>query len=198
LQLPWFSFLGSKFDYSYFEKTLIDSDILETNAPSVENLKERFARTLRTNYQSLGDSRSVNKAIVFELEATGEHLRKSWKSNESYYRKKYSGLDRIKQFFLWLNFRILDFIWGNGESLGKLTRFILITFGAMTVTEVYLHRDGNLLVSYWDAFLATPAVFFGTTKFEGYPEWYFSLVAIIRLILIGLFVSIIVKRYNRR
>jgi uncharacterized protein YjbI with pentapeptide repeats len=48
-------FSGCKFDYSYFEKTLVEPEILDTQCPGFENLKLRFARTLRTNFQQLGD-----------------------------------------------------------------------------------------------------------------------------------------------
>lgn len=150
------------------------------------------------NYQSLGDSLSVNKAILFELSATREHLFKSWNSNESYYRRKYKGLYRAKQFALWLNFKVFDFVWGNGESLLSLTRFVLIVFLTMTLADVWQHHDLNSIAAYFSSFLTMPAVFLGTTKLPNYPEWYFSLVAMIRLILVGLFISILVKRYNRR
>jgi uncharacterized protein YjbI with pentapeptide repeats len=44
------SFSGCKFDYATFERTLICNDILDTCCPSFENIKSRFARTLRMNY----------------------------------------------------------------------------------------------------------------------------------------------------
>ena len=83
------TFTGCKFDYSNFERTLVTSDILDTECPGHENLKMKFARTLRINYQQLGDALSVNKAIKVELTATKIHLLKAWDSNESYYRKKF-------------------------------------------------------------------------------------------------------------
>src|SRR2546423_6076656 len=50
------SFSGCKFDYVNFERTLADNDILDVGCPGPENLKMRFARTLRMNYQQLGDA----------------------------------------------------------------------------------------------------------------------------------------------
>jgi uncharacterized protein YjbI with pentapeptide repeats len=46
------TFSGCKFDYAIFEKTTIHSDVLETECPSSENLKKRFARTLRMSTRS--------------------------------------------------------------------------------------------------------------------------------------------------
>lgn len=81
------SFNGCKFDYATFDKTHIDNDILEVGCPGHENLKLKFARSLRLNYQQIGDAKSANKAINIELQATEDHLHKAWKSKESYYRK---------------------------------------------------------------------------------------------------------------
>jgi hypothetical protein len=63
-------FSGCKFDYATFEKTLIDARVLDTECPGLENLKMRFARSLRTNFQQLGDADAVNKAMRVELSAT--------------------------------------------------------------------------------------------------------------------------------
>ena len=103
-------FSGCKFDYSTFERTVVDNYILDTECPSHENIKMRFARTLRMNYQQIGDAESANKAISIELQATETHLYKTWHSNESYHRKKYTGLKRIKAFIEWAKFKILDFV----------------------------------------------------------------------------------------
>ena len=75
------NFIGCKFDYATFERTIIASDILDNCCPGWDNLKLKFARTLRVNFQQLGESKSANKAIQVELEATEIHLHKSWKSN---------------------------------------------------------------------------------------------------------------------
>ena len=84
-------FTGCIFDYAIFDRTIIDDEVLADNCPSNENQKARFARNLRINYQKLGDASAANRAIRIELSATETHLQKSWKSNDYYYRKKYSG-----------------------------------------------------------------------------------------------------------
>lgn len=74
------TFSGCKFDYAIFERTLVDDDILSSSCPGHENLRLRFARSLRVNYQQIGDAVAANKAIKIELEATGAHLLKAWHS----------------------------------------------------------------------------------------------------------------------
>jgi hypothetical protein len=106
-QLPGAKFSGCKFDYATFDKTLIDPHILDTECPTLENLKMRFARSLRTNFQQLGDATAVNKAMKVELNATEIHLRKAWESNESYYRIHHPGvLARSLAFLEWLKFKV--------------------------------------------------------------------------------------------
>lgn len=191
-------FSGCKFDYAIFERTDINNEILKSGCPANENLKIRFARSLRMNYQQLGDAVSVNKAIEVELNATKEHLYKAWHSNESYYRKKYRSWHRAQQLLLWTNFKLLDLLWGNGESAWKLARAVLFILGVMTLIDVINYRDTTLIKSYWHAFLQAPQVFLGTTNQSYLPSCYITLVTFIRLVLFGFFMAIIVKRFNRR
>lgn len=192
------SFSGCKFDYATFERTVVDNDILDTGCPGHENLKMRFARALRMNYQQLGEAKSVNKAIGVELQATEVHLHKAWKSNESYYRKKYSGWKRAKAFVEWTKFKALDLIWGNGESVLKLLRATLLVLFLMSLIDVLGFRDPQHLDSYTKAFLEAPQVFLGTLSPSHYPSEYLAAVLFIRLIAIGFFMAIIIKRLNRR
>jgi hypothetical protein len=149
-QLPGAKFSGCKFDFATFERTFIDSRILDTECPGYENLKSRFARTLRTNFQQIGDAAAVNKAMKVELGATEVHLKKAWYSNESYYRSHHPGaLLRAKAFLEWLEFKALDFVWGNGESLTRLIRSVLIILALMTLGDAVCHGDPGRLHTYF-------------------------------------------------
>ena len=192
------SFPGSQFEYSSFDKTIIDNDILSNNCPSNDNLSLKFARSLRINYQGLGDAESANKAIKIELLSTKKHLCDSWKSNKVYYRKKYTGLKRYEMFFKWFDFKFQEFIWGNGEMPWYLLRTGLLIWLGMTFTDGILFKNSYNLKDYWESFIEMPAVFLGNTKPETYTDFYLSLITIIRLIGIALFMSIIIKRFNRR
>jgi hypothetical protein len=191
-------FSGCKFEYSTFERTLVDDDILDTECPGPDNLKMRFARTLRMNYQQLGDASAANKAIGVELEASKEHKLKTWHSNESYYRSKYTGTKRFVAFFDWFSFRILDFIWGNGESALKLLRAIALVFAVMAVIDVMAFGDGQRIDSYIHAFWDAPQIFFGTLSPSYYWKSYLTAILLARLIAFGFLMSIIIKRFNRR
>lgn len=191
------SFHGCTFDYATFERTIIDSDILSTGCPGWDNLKLKFARTLRMNFQQIGDTKSVNKAIRIELSATEVHLHKAWSSNESYYRKKYAGLKRVHVFFEWVLFKLLDLIWGNGENTLKLIRNTAVVLLLMSFVDFFAWNSCPTK-TYLDSLINMPAVFLGVVSPASYPPLYLSLIVFIRLIIIGFFLSIIIKRFNRR
>lgn len=192
------SFNGCKFDYASFDKSHIDNDILDVGCPAPENLKLKFARSLRMNYQQIGDAKSVNKAISIELQATEDHLHKAWDSKESYYRKKYKGLDRLKVFGEWLEFKLLDLIWGNGESSWKLFRAVFVVLLIISGVHVIAFGNPSLVESYVEAFLMSSQIFLGVKNPTEYPESYVTVILLIRLIMFGFFMSIMIKRFNRR
>ena len=70
------AFKGCNFIFTTFERCQIDDDILISEAPREENLRMHFARSLRANYQQIGDAKAANKAINVELEATSKYLYK--------------------------------------------------------------------------------------------------------------------------
>lgn len=193
------SFPDSEFEYTSFDKTLIDSDILLKNNSKYNNLQLKFARALRINYQSLGDSESVNKAIEIELNATRKHLYNSWHSSEPYYRKKYLGWNkRTKMFFSWLRFKFEEFIWGNGEILWYLFRAFILTLLLLIIVDLVFFKRIFDLIEFWNSLSIMPSVFLGIEKPSHYPSVYLSAIALWRLILIAFFISIITKRLNRR
>ena len=191
-------FSGCKFDYAIFERTIISSEILDSGLPPLENLKLKLARTLRMNYQQIGDTIAVNKAIMVELAATETHLKKAWLSNESYYRKKYGGQKRILLFFQWFSFKLLDIIWGNGESPLKLTRTIIVFLVLLGILDTLFLKNYAIVNSYLDSFVEAPQIFLGTFTPDNYNTLVLAVIVFVRLVAIGGFLSIIIKRFSRR
>jgi len=192
------TFAGCKFWYAVFERTQIDEDILIGEAPAEENLRVRFARTLRMNFAQLGDAKAVNRAISLELEATELYLRKSWSlSRGSYYRKKYPGFKQAWQFLRWVEFWVLDFVWGNGESIVKLLRTIAVVIGAVAIYDVAVVGDVSDLRAYWSSIKHAPAVFLGVQA-KDYPPLVLSVIAASRYVSLALMTALLVKRFGRR
>ncbi len=191
------SFIGCKFEYAAFERTLISDEILDTCCPSWQNVKQRFARTLRVNYQSLGDSGGANKAVLVELDATRIHLSNAWRGNESYYRQKYRGVARIKAFLKWIGFVVSDFVWGNGERPAHLIRTTIALLLAIAVLDVALAQDVQGETHLFSALESATSVFLGTQRAD-YPALITAFIALSRYVILGLFVSILVRRFARR
>lgn len=196
------SFPGSTFKYVTFERCQIDNDIFN-EAPTEENLKMRFARSLRMNYQQIGDAKAVNKAITLELETTSIYLLKSWKSNEKYYKEKYPGLlNGIIQFMKWLEFWILEFIWGNGESILKLLRSMLLSIILIAIYDTNTNTNAKAgLVNfgfYLDSLEIAISSFLGVSHPTNFSNNIISLITGVRFVAISLLTALLVKRFSRR
>lgn len=192
------TFYGCTFDYAMFERTQIDEKILSSECPTRENIKARFARNLRMNYQQLGDASSVNKAMSVELQATETHLRKAWSSQESYYLKKYQSWRRAGALAEWISFKVLDVLWGNGESIAKLIRTIVTLLSCIALYSVLKFGNADSVHGYWRAMIEAPQVFLGTRVPPQMSHSALTVILASRLLVFGALVSIVVKRYSRR
>lgn len=192
------AFTGCKFWYATFQHTQVDDDILTGEAPVEENLRMRFARTLRVNFTQLGDAKAVNRAISLELQATEQYLRKSWSPNRSnYYRNKYPGWKQAWQFGRWLDFKLLDILWGNGESIVKLIRSILFLLATITVYDVTSGGNAFDVTAYLKSATLAPGVLLGVLPAD-YPPMILSLIAASRYVGFALLTALLVKRFGRR
>ena len=190
------SFRCCSFDYATFRYTRVDSDILTQNCSLYGgNLKSHFAKSLRSNYQQLGDIKSANQAMDIELATTREHLYKKCFSSEKYYRKKYSGLGRINGFKELMFFYFLAFIWGNGENLIKLFRAFIICLLIIAGLICYFDDYPKISVAIIEEALG---VFFGIEEATNFPSWLSSAIVATRLSFFGFFISIMVKRFGGR
>ncbi|MGG1922845.1 pentapeptide repeat-containing protein [Chryseobacterium sp. NRRL B-14798] len=192
------TFIDCNFDYATFEKSYIDSSILDTNLSKFNNLRAKFARTLRINFQSIGDQEAVNKAIKVELKAKSEHLFDCWYSSERYYRDKYQDIERLKVFIEWLWFKLQDLIWGNGEKPKNLIKLGFLLWILATIYDTIAFKNWNLVNNYFDSLIEVPTYFLGVNKPSKYSNFYITSLASIRLIGFALFTSLIIKRYSRR
>lgn len=195
------SFTSCDFKYAFFEKTIIDDDFIFTNLPKESNLRQKLLRSLRVNFQQLGDSDNVNKSIVYELDATAEYLWDAAFSNEKYYQDKYGGFKRRSEAILKLiNFKFWDFVWGNGEKVWKIVRFLLSMLVVIVVYDVAIQKypDGDSINYALNSFRNSFAVFFGVKTPSHFSSNFTAFIMFVRLFIFALFVSIMVKRLNRR
>ena len=158
----------------------------------------RFARSLRMNYQQIGDARAVNAAINLELAATSEHLYNSWRSEIAYHRQKYPGFQRFIQFTKWIEFKFLDAIWGNGESISKLVRTIAVAILSIGIYDAQKRIDSPTISDYWESLQAAPALFLGTLTSLHHSTLASTTITALRLVALSLLTALLVKRFGRR
>jgi hypothetical protein len=79
-----------------------------------------------------------------------------------------------------------------------LIRTTGVLLAALAVIDAAFYNDWHFVGSYFSGFGKSSQLFFGTLTPPLYPSWYVTIILIIRLIMFGLFMSIVTKRFNRR
>ena len=134
-------FENCTFRYTSWEKSHLDDDFLDHCLPSEENLARDLVRSLRVNFADIGNYEAVNRAASIEVHLTGRHLYKAAYSNESYYRSKYKGWQRISHAAQHVRWKALDLLWGNGESI---VRILISSLLAISAVSIFYAREAKL------------------------------------------------------
>lgn len=188
------SFEACQFRYTTWEKTQLDEEFLDRCLPPEENLARDLVRSLRVNFSQIGNYDAVNKAAAIEVKLTGQHLFNAAYSKQTYYRSlpKYNGLSRLR--YIWQHFRwkMLDYLWGNGESLFRvlLSGFIFVVLAAILLATL----SANM--KFADALSLSILSFWGMA--QPLPAAFVVSLTVARFFLFGLFMAILVKRLSRR
>lgn len=186
-------FENCNFKYVTWEKSQVDDDFLNYCLPSEENLARDLVRSLRVNFSEIGNYEAVNRAASVEVQLTGQHLYKAAYSKESYYRSKYKGFDRLLHAIRHAQWKALDLLWGNGESLLRV--FISTMLILLTVAFLY-SREANL--PFQDALMESIWQFWGKQYVKPIPPIYTITLTIAQFVAFGLFMAVLVKRLSRR
>ncbi len=186
-------FENCTFRYTAWEKSQLDDDFLDHCLPSEENLARDLVRSLRVNFAEIGNYEAVNRSASIEVRLTGQHLYKAAYSNESYYRSKYKGVDRLSHAAQHARWKALDLLWGNGESI---IRIVFCCLFAILVISILYARDAN--VSLAAALTESVWQFWGKQYAEAMPPIYTLALTITQFVAFGLFMAILVKRLSRR
>lgn len=188
------SFDGCNFRYTNWEHTILDANFLDKCLPSEENLARDLVRNLRVNFAQIGNYEAVNKSASIEVKLTGEHLFQAAYSKQSHYRLKHKGWDRVLHGIRHAQWKALDILWGNGESL-----FRIIISGT-----VFIFLSAIILATFDPKFSFPMAVrsvaigFWGIPTSPIPPDFYLVFLTIIRFTMFGLFMAVLVKRLSRR
>ncbi|MFT3880401.1 MAG: pentapeptide repeat-containing protein [Gemmatales bacterium] len=187
-------FSGCAFRYSSWEKTIVDEDILRDCLPPEENIANDLVRSLRVNFAQIGNYTAVNKAASIEVTLTRIHYYKAAYSGETYYRNKYSGLNRFSVILQHCKLKFLDALWGNGESIYKILISILVVLSTATLIQHVI--TPSITIS--EVAGSIVSVFWGISTSHK-VDWIIVLsLVILRLFFFGLFMAVVVKRLARR
>jgi len=186
-------FDGCKFIYSTWEKTQLEENFLDYCLPSEENLARDLVQELRVNFSQIGNYPAVNHASSIEVKLTGIHLYKSAYSKESYYRSKHKGWNRALMAYEHFQWKALDLLWGNGESILRVVASALFLMLALT-TISFNANDAPWIDNFSASFLG----FWGLESSVVIPTYISTCLVISRYTFFGLFMAILVKRLARR
>lgn len=177
------NFRGSQFEeckflYTTWEKTYLDERFLNTCLPSEDNLARDLVRSLRVNFSQIGNYEAVNKAASIEVSLTGQHLFKAAYSRESYYRgkEKYNGWSRLVYIYEHLLWKVLDLLWGNGESIFRVA-ISALTIIILSAIFLMWEQSG---VRFMDASRAAFFHFWGIQGGFNIPDYYIVFLTIMR------------------
>jgi hypothetical protein len=89
-------------------------------------------------------------------------------------------------------------LWGNGEHAWKLLRSVGLFLMVIAVAHGWWSSGRRELDTYLYALTESPQIFVGSLAPPLLPRWILASIVFVRLLTIGLFTSILVKRLNRR
>jgi len=183
-----------KFQYSTWEHTHLDEEFLDSCLPSEENLARDLVRTLRVNFGHIGNYSAVNKAASIEVALTGQHLFHATYSKQSYYRAKYKGWNRVVHGARHVQWKALDLLWGNGESLYRI-----LICGIFSIFAWAVFLAWQLPQFSWpDSLGVVVRAFWGVSTTPPVPGNHLAALTAFRFVLVGLFMAILIKRLARR
>ena len=187
-------FENCRFHYSFWDKTIVEEAILDSCLMSEENLARDLVRSLRVNFAQIGNYAAVNRAAAIEVRLTGRHLYNAAYSKQGYYRKKYRGFARLQMCARHASWKLLDLLWGNGESLLRVIGWGVFTIAVIAVALFFTAPD----LGVWDSLGTAVSAFWGVRTERGIPQPLAVAATVVRFVLFGLFMAILVKRLSRR
>ncbi|QHD48910.1 pentapeptide repeat-containing protein [Vreelandella aquamarina] len=203
-------FVQCVFNYASFRRTIVDSSEILANLPREPNLCRDLLRVLRVDARELGNVEDESVYIRKEIEASNLFYISAFKGREDWYRKKYSGMDRVLFLFKWMQSMFSGLIWGNGEKPARVLYSCVFTVLLISLLLVfYGYNEGQF--SSEDTIYSGFAVAFklSVSEFLGIPydSDLFNLKvpfvisvfsSLARYIFIGLLVSVMFRSFSRR
>ncbi len=197
-------FYSCDLSYATFTKSLIDVHEILPSLPQHPNVRRESLHALRANAIETGDYDSLRALVMQEVQVAVEHYSRALRGSDDYYRQKYATFSqKVICAARLLQLRVSGFVWGHGERplqiFTSCTLFLLAlafinVWSVMPRTGWQASAGGLLIVRYvFELFL-----FLDVDKnFRGFLLVDY-VIAIMRYVYVGLFVSVMYKRISRR
>lgn len=199
-------FNDCNFEYTTFDNCFIPYKQMKNNLPyDKENLCADLCKNLAIQCLNLGEVDDYRE-YLFEQRHAGERhsIKKLFHKNGTYY-DKYNLFEGICGFFEYIKSKISQFCWGYGEKLGTLIRNILLLLVVCAV-PYYVDR-GNItsnsysINDFWGALYLSICSFLNISNVN-FESAFLKVVwlgeNIVGVVFIGLFVTALFRRINKR
>lgn len=94
----------------------------------------------------------------------------------------------------WFNFKLLDWIWGNGESAWKLLRAVFFILATIALLDAFVYGDPSQVGTYFKSIGQAPQTFLGTAVPSHYASPYVSAITFIRLMAFAFLMAIVLRK----
>ena len=117
------------------------------NLPKYENIRLNLLKNLRVNAEQIGERDILERLIIAEANTLTEHYKKAFTHNESYYKEKYKGFLRIKNFFKYIGMKSKKILWNHGYSYIRILIVSLIFLFLMSILPTIRSIGDSTLLS---------------------------------------------------
>lgn len=199
-------FNGCNFDYTDFRNTKLDYKRIKASLPALASIRMKVLPILRKNFESLGDLPTVRMVLSDEINAQREHYKEALFAESTYYKKTLKS--RAIAGWNWFRLTVGKWSWGFGENPIFLTfTIILLIFvvsSATFIPDQYLLSPMNTpmpdsIYAFFSRFSDATLAFLGVTVIDSQLSTLTKgILAVLRLIVISLLTSSIIKRFGWR
>lgn len=187
--------------YIRFHRCQLDAKSIISALPTEPNIRQDALKNLRANATEVGDFDSQRLLVLEEIKASKDHYRRAVLGAEDYYQKKYPSLpSKLAAGWKLLLLYMSGIVWGHGERPTKIIVSGLILLALLTLINLGSVIDNLTWSSFFGIVQYTTSVFFDLsprTEFKGFL-FIDYLLALLRYIYVGLYISVLYKTISHR
>jgi hypothetical protein len=135
------TFYHCDLSFCKFEKCDLPYKSIMSCLPSEPNIRRELARSLKVNYQGLGNKKIADIFLDIEIEANEQELMAIFKSSETYYKQRYDWGQRFSSLFEWGWLKAAGLVWGYGHRILRLIISYLVLMSSLSILLALSHSS---------------------------------------------------------